>query len=65
MNSIWLGDTVAAYTEAMMTLADLFDQHAEACMKTAERTDDPVRRRFLLRKARDWQRDAVALRAAF
>ena len=27
-----------------MTLADLFDQHAEVCMKTAERTDDPVRR---------------------
>ena len=47
-----------------MTIADLFDQHAEACMKTAERTDDPVRRLLLLQMARDWQRDAVALRAA-
>jgi hypothetical protein len=48
----------------MMTLADLFDQHAKECLESAERMDDPVRRLLLLRMASEWQRDAAALRGS-
>ena len=47
-----------------MTLADIFDQHANECTEAAERMDDPVRRLLLLRMASGWQHDAAALRAA-
>ena len=48
----------------MKALADLYDDHARECMKSAEHIDSPARRQLLLRMASEWQRDAAALRAA-
>jgi hypothetical protein len=46
----------------MPTLADLFEVHAEECIRSAERTDDPKHRDLLVKLASQWREDAQALR---
>ena len=45
-------------------LAQLYDRHAEECVRAAEQTDDPRRRALMLKLAEEWRRDAEALRQA-
>ena len=46
----------------MPTLADIYEEHAEECTRSAARTDDPKRRDMLLKLASAWREDAEALR---
>jgi len=46
-----------------MSLARLYDQHAEECTRSAEKTEDAKRRALLLKLAAEWRRDADKLRA--
>jgi hypothetical protein len=46
----------------MPTLAQIYEEHAEECIRSAERTDDPKRRDLLLKLASQWRVDAKALR---
>jgi hypothetical protein len=43
------------------TLAQLYDLHAEECVRTAEQTDDPKRREMLIKLAMQWRQEAQAL----
>jgi hypothetical protein len=45
-----------------MSLARLYDQHAEDCARSAEHTEDAKRRALLLKLAAEWRRDANRLR---
>jgi hypothetical protein len=45
-----------------MTLARLYDQHAEECARSAEQTEDDKRRALLLKLAAEWRREADKLR---
>ena len=47
---------------AMPTLAQIYEQHAEECIRTAAKMDDPKRRDLLLKLASQWREDAQALR---
>ena len=44
------------------TLADIYEEHAEECIRSAARADDPKRRDMLLKLASAWREDAEALR---
>jgi hypothetical protein len=46
-----------------MPLGCLYDQHAEECARSAERTDNPARRALLLKVAEQWRHEAQQLRA--
>jgi hypothetical protein len=46
---------------AMSTLAQIYEDHAEDCIRAAARTDDPKRRDVLLHLAIKWREDAQAL----
>jgi hypothetical protein len=46
----------------MATLAQIYEEHAEDCLRVAARMDDPKRRDLLLRLAMQWRKDAEALR---
>jgi hypothetical protein len=45
-----------------MPFARLYDQHAEECVRSAEKAEDPKRRALLLQLADEWRRDADKLR---
>ena len=46
---------------AMPTLAQVYEQHWEECIRAAAETDDPKRRVMLLKLASEWLEDAKAL----
>jgi len=54
--------TRALWEHAMPTLADIFEVHAEECLRSAERTDDSKHRDLLVKLASQWREDAQALR---
>ena len=39
----------------MPTLAQIYEEHAEECIRTAAKTDDPKRRDLLLKLASQWR----------
>jgi hypothetical protein len=45
-----------------MSLAQLYEQHADDCERTAAKIEDPGRRALLLKLADLWRRDAQQLR---
>ena len=47
---------------ARPTLADIYEDHAEDCIRAAARTDDAPQRDVLLHLAIKWREDAEALR---
>jgi hypothetical protein len=49
---------------AMPTLIELYEEQAQGCIELAERLEEPNLREALLKTARDWMRDAEALRRA-
>jgi hypothetical protein len=49
---------------AMATLIELYKEQARGCIELAERLEEPNLREALLKTARDWMRDAEALRQA-
>jgi hypothetical protein len=57
-----LRTSVSDYVCVMATLAQIYEEHAKDCLRSAARTDDPKRRDFLLKLAMQWRRDAEALR---
>jgi hypothetical protein len=49
----------------MATLVELYEEQARGCIELAEKKhDEPTIRDALLKMARDWLRDAAALRRA-
>jgi hypothetical protein len=46
----------------MLTLAQLYERHADDCTRSAETAEDPSRRALLLKLADQWRRDAQRLR---
>ena len=46
----------------MPTLAQLYEYHAEDCIRSAANTHDPKQRDMLLKLASEWREDAEALR---
>jgi hypothetical protein len=46
----------------MPTLAQLYEYHAEDCIRSAANTEDPKRRDMLLKLASEWREDAERLR---
>ena len=45
----------------MPTLAQVYEQHSEECVRSAAKTDDPKQRALLLKLASEWQEDAKEL----
>ena len=45
-------------TSLMATLALIYEEHAEECLRTAARMDDPERRDLMLKLASAWRKDA-------
>ena len=45
----------------MPTLAQVYEQHSEECIRAAANTDDPKQRAMLLKLASEWREDAKAL----
>jgi len=46
---------------AMPTLAQVYKQHAEECIHSAAKTDDPKQRALLLKLESEWREDAKEL----
>jgi hypothetical protein len=46
----------------MPTLADIYEDHAEECLRAAAKADDPQRRALMLKLAAAWRADAEALK---
>ena len=46
----------------MRTLAQIYEEHAEECLRAAARADDPKRRELLLKLASAWREDAERLK---
>jgi hypothetical protein len=46
----------------MPTLAQIYEEHAKECIRSAARADDPKRRDMLLKLASAWREDAEALK---
>jgi hypothetical protein len=46
------------------TLIELYEEQARGCIELAKRLEEPNLREALLKTARDWMRDAEALRRA-
>jgi hypothetical protein len=53
---------IRAVERVVTTLAQLYDLHAEECMRSAEQTDDPKRHELLIKLAMQWRQEAQALR---
>ena len=53
---------IRAVERAVTTLAQLYDLHAEECVRSAEQTDDPKRREMLIKLAMQWRQEAQTLR---
>ena len=47
---------------ALPTLAQIYEEHANECLRSAVRADDPKQRDMLLRLASAWREDAEALK---
>ena len=47
-----------------MTLADVYEHNAKECREAAERTYNATHRAMLLKTAREWWKDAEAVRAS-
>ena len=45
----------------MPTLADIYEDQAEECLRAAAKADDPQRRALMLKLAHAWRKDAEAL----
>jgi hypothetical protein len=46
----------------MPTLADIYEEQAEECLRSAAKTENPKHRNMLLKLASAWRADAEALR---
>ena len=46
----------------MPTLADIYEEHAQECLRAAAKTENPKHRDMLLRLAGAWREDAEALK---
>ena len=46
----------------MPTLADIYENQAEECLRAAAKADDPQRRALMLKLAHAWRKDAEALK---
>ena len=46
----------------MPTLAEVYENHAEECLRAAAKTDDPRQRALMLKLASAWREDAEALK---
>jgi hypothetical protein len=46
----------------MPTLADIYEDQAEDCLRAAAKADDPQRRALMLKLASAWRADAEALK---
>ena len=46
----------------MPTLADIYEDQAEECLRAAAKADDPQRRALMLKLAHAWRKDAEALK---
>ena len=46
----------------MPTLADIYENHAEECLRAAAKADDPQQRALMLKLANAWRKDAEALK---
>ena len=46
----------------MPTLAQIYENQAEECLRTAAKTEDPQRRALMLKLAHAWRKDAEALK---
>jgi hypothetical protein len=46
----------------MPTLAQIYEEHAKECLRSAARVDDPKRRDLLLKLASAWREDVEALK---
>ena len=46
----------------MPTLAEVYENHAEECLRSAAEADDPKQRALMLKLASAWREDAEALR---
>ena len=46
----------------MPTLAQVYENQAEECLRSAAKADDPQRRALLLKLAHAWRKDAEALK---
>ena len=46
----------------MPTLAEVYENHAEECLHSAAKADDPKRRPLMLKLASAWREDAEALK---
>jgi hypothetical protein len=53
---------IRAVERAVTTLPQLYDLHAEECVRSADQTDDPKRREMLIKLAMQWRQEAQALR---
>jgi hypothetical protein len=46
----------------MPTLAQVYENHAEECLRAAAKADDPKQRALLFKLASAWREDAEALK---
>ena len=46
----------------MPTLAEIYEQRAEECLRAAAKVDDPKQRALMLKLAHAWRKDAEALK---
>ena len=46
----------------MPTLADIYEDQAEECLRAAAKADDPQQRALMLKLAHAWRKDAEALK---
>ena len=46
----------------MPTLAEVYENHAEECLRAAAKADDPKQRALMLKLASAWREDAEALK---
>jgi hypothetical protein len=46
----------------MPTLAQVYENHAEECLRSAAKADDPKQRALMLKLESAWREDAEALR---
>ena len=45
----------------MPTLAQVYEQHSEECIRSAAKTDDPKQRALMRKLAGEWREDAKEL----
>jgi len=68
ISGYYAGEVVGLHTTSVgwsvRTLIDLCEEQARGCIELAKRLEQPNLRELLLKMARDWMRDAAALRQA-